>query len=327
MKYPKLLRAALCATLSACAADRAAAPSGETGAPAVSRVVLVSVDGLRGDALQHMPALQALRARAAWTDSMLSVTPALTVPGHLAMFTGRDVTRFGLVSNTLDRAAGATLVFNRATTVFQWVRSSGGTSAALVGASLVPTAQLSEAAEFFAIDEVVSVGAEPAAIGAQAVAAATRPDAPSLLFVHVPTVDFAGHDHGWIRTDTTAADGRDVLGARYLEAVRAADAAIATLWQALQPAVDGGEVALVVTADHGGGHGDGCVSGVDASREHCTASDEDRAIPFVLLATDAAGRLPGRPAVTQVAPTIAALLGIDIPSEAGSALVGRRRSR
>lgn len=321
MKYPKLLAAALCAALPACGADRAAAPSDDAPSPAASRVVLVSVDGLRGDALRHMPALSALRARAAWTDSMLSVTPSLTVPGHLAMFTGRDVTDFGLVSNTLDRAAGATLVFNRATTVFQWVRSSGGTSAALVGASLVPAAQLSEAGEFFAIDEVVSVGAEPATIGAQAVAVATRASAPTLLFVHVPTVDFAGHDHGWIRTDTIAADGGDVLGAHYLEAVRAADAAIASLWQALQPAIERGEVALVVTADHGGGHGDGCVSGVDASREHCTASDEDRAIPFVLLAKDATGRLAGRPAITSVAPTIARLLGIDMPSEAGPALL------
>ena len=321
MKFPKLLSAALCAALAGCAADRAAAPADDIPLPSVSRAVLVSVDGLRGDALRHMPALSALLARAAWTDSMLSVTPSLTVPGHLAMFTGRDVTDFGLVSNTLDRAAGATLVFNRASTIFQWVRSAGGTSSALVGASLVPAAQLSEASTFFAIDEIVSVGAEPATIGAQAVAVATRADAPELLFVHVPTVDFAGHDHGWIRPDTSSADGRDVLGAHYLEAVRGADAAIAMIWQALQPAVDRGEVALVVTADHGGGHGDGCVSGVDASREHCTASDEDRAIPFVLLARDAAGRLPGRPAITGVAPTIARLLGIDVPSEAGPALV------
>jgi predicted AlkP superfamily pyrophosphatase or phosphodiesterase len=319
-KYRSLLPAALAALLAACAADRAAAPADDVATPAVSRVVMVSVDGLRADALAHMPALGALLGRAAWSDSMLSVTPSLTVPGHLAMFTGRDVTQFGLVSNTLDRAAGATLVFNRASTVFQWVRGAGGHTAALVGASLVPEAQLADASEFFAIDEIVSVAATPAAIAAQAVAVATRSDAPALLFVHVPTVDFAGHDHGWIRTDTTAADGGDVLGVRYVEAVREADAAIGALWTALQPAVDRGEVALVVTADHGGGHGDGCTSGVEASREHCTANAADRAIPFVLLAKDATGRLAGRPTITQVAPTIARLMGIDVPPAAGTPL-------
>ena len=318
--FPAACAAFLAAFLPACAADRAAAPTDDVASPAVSRVVMVSIDGLRADALAHMPALGALLERAAWSDSMLSVTPSLTVPGHLAMFTGRDVTQFGLVSNTLDRAAGATLVFNRASTVFQWVRGAGGRTAALVGASLVPEAQLAEASEFFAIDEMVSVGAEPATIAGQAVAIATRADAPALLFVHVPTVDFAGHDHGWIRTDTTAAGGRDVLGARYVQAVRDADAAIGTLWAALQPAVDRGEVALVVTADHGGGHGDGCTSGVEASREHCTADAADRAIPFVLLSKDATGRLPGRPAITQVAPTIARLMGIDVPSGTGPAL-------
>ncbi|HKG91343.1 MAG TPA: alkaline phosphatase family protein [Gemmatimonadaceae bacterium] len=326
-KYLALAVATIAA--GACAIDVSTQP-GTTGGstsvtdpslPSVRRAVVVSVDGLRGDALWQMPAMSALRTRAVWTDSMQTIVPSLTAPGHLAMFTGRDVTRFGIVDNTLDENTGFALAVNRATAMFQWVHDAQGTSAALVGTSLVPADQVSNAKKFFGIDELISVDADLSPIGAQAIAAATRADAPSLLFVHVPTVDFAGHDFGWIRADTTAAGGHDVLGPQYLDAVRRVDATLAELWRALEPAVARGEVLFLVTADHGGGHGAGCVANVAANHEHCTASAEDRTIPFLLIADGLTpGRIAGQPSITQVAPTVGALMRLTVPSAAGAAL-------
>ncbi|HEX8849769.1 MAG TPA: alkaline phosphatase family protein [Gemmatimonadaceae bacterium] len=312
----------LCATLGACASDAATAPgtAAYDGAlPAVKRVVVVSIDGLRGDAVSAMPALAALAQRGAWTDSMQTVVPALTVPGHLSMFTGRDVTTIGITSNTLDQQAGVELAMNGASTMFEWVKGAGGRSVALVASSLVPASQLESARAYFGLDEVTAVDGDLGDLRAKAIARATTTDAPALLFVHVPTVDYAGHDFGWIRTD--ASTSRDVLGDAYLAAARAADAVVGDLWAALQPAVDAGEVAFIVTADHGGGHGEGCKVSVAAYREHCTNSPADRTIPFVLVARDvAAGRLAGRPSITQVAPTVGRLLRVTVPARAGSAL-------
>jgi predicted AlkP superfamily pyrophosphatase or phosphodiesterase len=319
------LALALCAALAACAGDKSTAPAGGSGSgaplPSVSRVVVISIDGLRGDALQRMPSLGALRTRAAWTDSMLTVAPSLTVPGHISMFTGRDVTQIGITTNTLDASAGLSLALSGATSMFQWVHASGGHSTALVGTQLVPASDLEQARQFFGIDEVVSVDTDLATLRDEALAVAARADAPTLLFIHVPTVDFAGHDFGWIRTDTALADGGDVLGVRYVEAVHAADEVVSALWTALQPAVDRGEVALIVTADHGGGHGEGCTPGIVASREHCTRQAGDRIIPFVLLARDArSGRIAGQPTIMQVAPTVATMLRLTAPSSVGRPL-------
>lgn len=311
------------ATLAACAGDSSTAPGSQppVSLPTVKRVVVISVDGLRGDALQSMPSVSALRERAMWTDSMQTVVPSLTVPGHISMFTGRDVTAIGITTNTLDQSAGLALAINNATTMFQWVKATGGTSIALVGQSLVAPADLEQARAFFGIDEVYAVTSSLDTLRDRAIALATQPNAPTLLFVHIPTVDYAGHDFGWIRSDVSSAAAGDVLGVEYLNAVRGADGVISAIWHALQPSVDAGDVALVVAADHGGGHGEGCVAGMPASREHCTNQAADRTIPFMLIAKGVTGqRLAGFPTITQVAPSIARMLGASPPKGSGAAL-------
>jgi Uncharacterized proteins of the AP superfamily len=322
MKHSRhvLLAAGLCFTQSACSLDALGLGSGAASTlPAVSRVVVVSIDGLRGDAVKTMPSLAALESRAAWTDSMQTVVPSLTVPGHLSMFTGRDVTAFGVTTNTLDQSAGLSLAINGATTMFQWVKDAGGHTSALIAGSLVPASDLASAQNFFGIDQITTVTADLASLQADAIAAATSPGAPTLLFIHTPTVDFAGHDFGWVRTDTVLPDGSDVLGPQYVAAARGADSVIAALWSALQPAIEDGDVALVITADHGGGHGEHCVADMPAVREHCTSQPGDRTTPFLLVAKGVpAGRLVGEPTITQVAPTVGQLLRVKLPARAGA---------
>ena len=311
------------ATLAACAGDSSTAPGSAppVSLPTVKRVVVISIDGLRGDAVQSMPSMSALRERALWTDSMQTVVPSLTVPGHISMFTGRDVTAIGITSNTLDQSAGLALAINNATTMFQWVRATGGTSVALVGQSLVAPADLEQARAFFGIDEVYAVTTSLDTLRDRAIALATQPNAPTLLFVHIPTVDYAGHDFGWIRTDASSSAAGDVLGVEYLDAARSADGVVSAIWHSLESSIDAGDVAFVVAADHGGGHGEGCVAGMPASREHCTSQAADRTIPFMLIAKGVTGqRLSGHPTITQVAPSVARMLGATPPRGSGAAL-------
>ena len=290
--------------LGACSADEAthAEPTLR-----VSQVVLVSVDGLRGDALSEMPSLSALLPGAVWTGRARSVEPAVTLPAHLSMLTGRDVTELGVVSNTLDASAATALIFGGVSTVFDWI---DGTSDAVVGASLLPSADLESARALLSLRRLVAVGLDDAAIMDAALAALQAPDAPALLFVHLPGVDFAGHQYGWVTTT-----GNDVvLGAQYLAAVRHSDAQIARLHSALSSAIASGTAALVVTADHGGGHGTGCGT-APAEQEHCTAHPGDQLVPLVVIASGATAReLQGEPLITQVGPTVGALLGAQIPS-------------
>src|SRR5687767_11054470 len=157
-------------------ASCAIAPAEPGGAPA-RRVVLVTVDGLRADALERMPNLSALRARAQWSDSMMTVVPSLTVPGHLSLFSGRDVATLGVTTNSLDESAALALMLNGATSIFQWVRASGGESTAIIGGALVPPSQLATAKTFFGLDALIAAPEATSAIIDQAVEVAAGADA------------------------------------------------------------------------------------------------------------------------------------------------------
>ena len=157
---------------------------------------------------------------------------------------------------------------------------------------------------------------------AQAVALLTAAHAPTLLFVHFSGADLAGHDSGWIVPGATSPDGADVLAPHYVAAAARVDSAIAGIWNVLAADVEAGRAALIVTADHGGGHGDHCVATPDVPgyREHCTAAGGDVRIPFFLVAKGVAHeKLPSSSRITEVAPTIAKLLDIWRPGTADRA--------
>jgi predicted AlkP superfamily pyrophosphatase or phosphodiesterase len=307
---------ALCAiALGASACDTATPLSSPSATPRFDRVVLVSIDGLRADAVEHMPVLSQLRARAAWTDSLRTVVPALTVPGHLSMLSGRDVTRMGIRSNDIDTTAAILWYVNGASTVFDWVRGAGGSTEVVAGASLVSTSAREEAREFLGADRLVATALGSGPIGNEAVATVSGPGAPTLLFVHFPDVDLAGHDSGWIVPDARSTTGGDSLGSEYLAAAARVDAEVGRLAAALAPAIDSGRAALVITADHGGGYGEGCTAGVPAFREHCTATPGDDLIPLVIVGKGVpVGRLTTPLSITQVGPTVGRLLGVWMPA-------------
>src|SRR6478609_5687286 len=127
---------------------------------------------MRSDSGPELPAPSPPSAESwssAWTDSMQTVVPSLTVPGHLAMFTGRDVTTMGVTTNTLDQSAGLSLAINGATTMFQWVKDAGGRTSALAATSLIPESSLASAESFFGIDQITSVTADLGALRASAI--------------------------------------------------------------------------------------------------------------------------------------------------------------
>jgi predicted AlkP superfamily pyrophosphatase or phosphodiesterase len=310
----RVMRAALVATVIAPIVAGCGIAPAESESISGRRVMLVSVDGLRADALGHMPALSALQPRAQWTDSMFSIVPSLTVPGHLSMFSGRDVTGLGVTTNALDETTGLALMVNGATSVFQWVRSAGGRAVAIIGGQLVPQHQLAMAKAFFGLDELHAAPESTGAIVDQAITVATSAGAPDVLFVHISAVDAAGHSAGWVGTD-------GALTPQYVAAVTSVDAELARLIAAVEPSLASGDLAVAIAADHGGGHGDGCVAGMAASHEHCTAHTDDRRIPWLLVGQGVTpGRLAGRSSITQVAATLADLLRVDRPSRVGTRL-------
>jgi arylsulfatase A-like enzyme len=278
----------------------------------VQRVILVSLDGVRADALQHLPTVVGLTQRGVWTDAMHTVVPALTLPAHLSMLTGRDVTEYGITVNTMDVGVAAVMRINGMTPMFAWAREANVRSAAVAGMSLIPPAQRAEAQSFFAVDTLVATDGDAPLLAGAAISLLRSDASVGMMFVHFPDADFAGHTYGWI-----GGDGAHT--AAYRAALARMDSALATFWTEIAPSVEAGQTAVIITADHGGGHGEGCTSGEAATHTHCTAHPGDRLVPFVLVAKNVApAKLTGELAITQVAPTIGALLGLPIPERAAA---------
>jgi arylsulfatase A-like enzyme len=276
----------------------------------VQRVILISLDGVRADALQHLPTVVALTQRGVWSDAMQTVVPSLTLPAHLSMLTGRDVTQYGITVNTMDAGVAAVMRINGITPMFAWARAANMRSAAVAGMSLIPPAQRAEAQAFFAVDTLIATDGDAPILTDAAVSLLRADTSVRMMFLHFPDADFAGHTYGWI-----GGDGAHTSA--YRASLGRIDSALSTLWNEIASSVEAGHTAVIITADHGGGHGDGCTSGEVATHTHCTAHPGDRLIPFVLVAKGAAPmKLTGDLSVTQVAPTVGALLGLPIPERA-----------
>jgi arylsulfatase A-like enzyme len=259
-------------------------------AEAVSRnVVLVSIDGLRPDAIAAFapPTLSRLVDEGSYTLRATTILPSKTLPSHTSMLTGQPPDRHGVLWNDAYADRPGTLTIP---TIFGAARDRGYRTAAFFSKSKfthlqVPgTLHYSQApggwfGRWSSDDTLDDVETHLAA------------HAPNLLFVHLTDPDAAGHSHGWM----TAQYGRGVLRA---------DAALARLMKAADAAYGAGAYTLIVTADHGG-HGKG----------HGTDHPHDVTIPWIAWGRGVSPGEIATPAVRTMdtAPTVLFLLGVDAP--------------
>lgn len=309
------------------------AAAGEPRRPQVDRVVLVSIDGLRPDAIEAADAktLKSLIAGGVSADHAETIRPSLTLPSHTSMLTGLDFRRHGVVWNNYRPGHIAH------PTIFHAAKEAGLSTAALfskdkfhylcdpgvVGWIHGPPppqgpqrkedytdpafAEKLKAAERAASRVPFKPSPEPmpkptpkqVRTSADALAAAFAKEwpgrGPGFTFVHLREPDSAGHKRGW-------------MSPAYLEAVRESDRALGLILSAIDRSPHAGRTAILVTADHGG-----------SRRHHFEFLDPDKAvnvrIPWIL-------RAPGRPAgkvidtpvrTYDTAPTILSLLGLPVP--------------
>lgn len=263
------------AGLAACAPNAGASffPAPETGTDARSlvaeapagglsrNVVLVSIDGLRPDAIEAFGAttLQRLMREGSYTLTATTISPSKTLPSHTSMLTGEDVDEHGVTwnSNQMDDHGHVDVP-----TIFEVARERGYRTAAFFSKTKFEHLQRAGSLDytqaprqgrlpFFGDKWPVSrtLGDVERYLGAG--------HAPNLLFVHIGEPDFAGHRSGW-------------MSKPYGQAVRVADAAVARLVAAGDRAYGKGNWTLLVTADHGG-HG----------RNHGSADPRDVTIPWI----------------------------------------------
>jgi arylsulfatase A-like enzyme len=197
-----------------------------TATPA--RVAIISIDGLRPDAILAVGArnILALASRGAYSWRAQTVLPSETLPSHVSMLSGFTPEAHGIIWD--DYVVGRPITVP---TIFSVARGLGRRTALIAGK-----------AKFAHFCE--GAGGGGCVISSRgdddvASSAVGRPDV-DLLFVHLPDVDLTGHSDGWM-TDS------------YLAAVRRADLAVGQILSSL-PA----DTTVILSADHGGhlnGHG------------------------------------------------------------------------
>jgi predicted AlkP superfamily pyrophosphatase or phosphodiesterase len=280
--------------------------------PAIAEhVVVISLDGLRPDAIDEAGAttLQALIRRGAYCPRARTVRPSMTLPSHTSMLTGLDTWRHGVRWN--DDQPGHI----RLPTIFSLARRAGLSTAmffskvsldyladpAQIDTIFGPGAGQGEARSGEPADRIEAGRTAPDDVPPERLAAAfaeawsRRPYA--LSFAHIREPDRTGHREGW-------------MSPPYLEAVRAADRAVARIVGSIARAGVLEKTAIIVTADHGG---------VRGARRHVIRSDpgnpENVTIPWICMAPGVRpGLLIDRVVrIYDTAPTGIALLGIPLP--------------
>ncbi len=277
-------------------ASSAAAPAAPGAEARTEHVIIISVDGLRPDAIDRFApqTIRGLIDEGSYSSEATTILPSKTLPSHTSMLTGVKPKAHGVYWNRrqMDEHGHITTP-----TVFAAARAAG-----LRTAAFFSKAKFEHLAIPGALDHAYVPGgvtgrsrAENTALHVENYLAHTQ---PNLLFVHFGEPDFAGHVFGW-------------MSAPYGVAVRLADRQLRELLSAADRAFGSGNYTVILTSDHGG-HG----------RGHGSDDPRDVTIPWVAwgeAVRPGAALLPVR--TVDTAATALWLLGVPIDaSVAGRAV-------
>ena len=256
-------------------------------------VVIISIDGLRPDAIGKFGArtLQRLMREGSYSLTAQTILPSKTLPSHTSMLTGVDADEHGITWNSDETDEHGHV---NVPTVFGLAKAAGYETAAFFSKTKFHHLEAPGT-----IDYVKSPGSGflqgkyswRQTVGYVEDYLESEREAPHLMFVHIGETDYAGHMYGW-------------MSRVYHQAVLEADRAVAEIIDEANDRFGGGNYTLIVTADHGG-HG----------RDHGSSDPRDTTIPWIVWGK---GVTPGTalPAIRTMdtAATALWILGVDTPA-------------
>jgi hypothetical protein len=255
-----------------------------TPKPAIQRVLIISIDGLRPDAIDMapMPNLTALMQGGAFTLSAQTIHPSATLPAHSSMLTGLCPDQHGVNWNDYIPENG----YAKGTSIFALAKQAGMYTVMIVGKEKLRQITPPETTDYYQWinDRDVVIAKEAAPILEKGF---------DLAFVHFPTTDGMGHEYGW-------------LSPEQLSVIRRADEAIGTLLAALDKGGLRDSTLIIITADHGG-----------HEKIHGSWNPQDMTVPWVISGP---GVIPQTLSVpintTDTTATAAWALNLTMPSDA-----------
>ncbi|MFW6201745.1 MAG: alkaline phosphatase family protein, partial [Gemmatimonadota bacterium] len=258
-------------------------------AAVAEHVIVVSIDGLRPDAIGEYGAatIRRLMRQGGHSLGARTILPSKTLPSHTSMLTGLEPEEHGIGWNSRRTDEHGVV---GVPTIFELAKRRGLTTAGFFSKAKFHHLVRPGSLDYWqAPSSNLEHWMAPWTVAAAA--GHLRHERPNLAFVHIGEPDYAGHALGW-------------MGWLYGLAVKRADAAVAELVEAADDAYGRGNYTLILTSDHGG-----------HDRDHGSDDPRDMTIPWLVWGqgVEAGGTLPDGIRIMDTAATALWLLGIDVP--------------
>ncbi len=259
-----------------------------TPPPKSRRVLIVSFDGLRPDAIApaNMVNVISLMQSGAFTLSAQTIMPSVTLPAHSSMLVGtcpaKHIVRWNEYVPENGFAMGADL--------FDLAHAAGLRTVMVVGKEKLRQVTEPASTDYFAfVDKTDEIKDEYAIVQ---LAIQQLAEGFDLMFVHFPNGDLEGHDSGW-------------MSVAQLRTYQNDDESLGFILESLKKRDMFNDTLIIITSDHGG-----------HDTTHGYDTPEDMNIPWIVHGP---GVLP-LTITTQVhtmdtAATAAFALGLSIPPE------------
>jgi len=248
-----------------------------------TRVLILSIDGFRPDAIELTPMrnLQTLMLEAAYSLVAQTIYPSSTLPSHSSMLTGLCPDKHGVDWNDYYPERGYAI----GTDIFDLAHTAGLRTVMVVGKE-----KLRQITEPGSTDVFEFINDRDTVIAARVAELISQ--GFGLMFVHFPTPDWMGHEYGWLSPEQFSVLFR-------------ADEALQLILNTLQNNGMRDDTLIIVTADHGG-----------HDTTHGTSQLEDMTIPWIIAGPGVRHAvLPTNINTTDTAATVAWALGLPIPPE------------
>jgi predicted AlkP superfamily pyrophosphatase or phosphodiesterase len=259
-----------------------------TPAPRFERVLVVSFDGLRPDAIAaaKMDNVLSLMRTGAYTFGAQTIMPSVTLPSHTSMLVGTCPAKHIVRWNEYVPENGYAI----GTDIFDLAHTAGLRTVMVVGKEKLRQITEPSSTDYFAFVDETDKIIDQFTIEQLAIQQIFK--GFGLMFVHFPDGDLQGHDHGWMSRQQLRAYTNDDESFGYiLETLKDLGLYQSTL--------------IIVTADHGG-----------HDTTHGTDMMEDMTIPWIASGFGIENRqLTTQVHTTDTAATIAFALGLPIPPE------------
>ena len=248
-------------------------------------VLLVLMDGLRGDAFERedTPNLRLLQETGMWSTKAKTIDVTLTLPAHATILTGQGLEKTGVRWNYHAAGRGRRCLCPN---IFTLLSQQSYRSAAFYNKK-----KLQLLMDPDGMEQMVYCGWNPKKSTNEAVSY-LRNGHPHFLFVHLAEPDSSGHRDGW-------------MSEGYYAGLRRADACLGKLLLALYETKATARTLIIVASDHGG-----------KGKKHGKNTTEERTVPLMLGGNMVrSGKLEDGIGTECIVPTILWALGAEIPED------------